>query len=114
MKLRMLAVSDEEFEKLRKINPGFVRYVVKPGTYAEQGIEGEIRTFQSPTILIASSKTPEETIYKITRAIVEGRGEFGAVVKAMNGVTPEQMAESFGMPYHPGAARYYKEAGLIK
>lgn len=114
MKLRMIAVSDEEFGKLREINPGFARYVVKTGTYAEQGIEGEVRTFQSPTILIASSKTPEETIYKITKAIVEGRGEFAAVVKAMSGITAEQMAESFGMPYHPGAARYFKEAGLIK
>lgn len=114
MKLRMISVSDDELAKLRKINPGFARYVVKAGTYAEQGIPEEVRTFQSPTILIASSRTPEEVVYKITKAIVEGRGEFAAVVKAMSGVTAEQMAENFDMPYHPGAARYYKEAGLIK
>jgi TRAP transporter TAXI family solute receptor len=113
MKLRMISVSDDELAKLRKINPGFARYVVKAGTYAEQGIPQEVQTFQSPTILIASSKTPEETVYKITKAIVEGRAEFGAVVKAMSGVTAAQMAENFGLPYHPGAARYYKEAGLI-
>jgi uncharacterized protein len=114
MKLRMIPVSDEELASLRKINPGFARYVVKSGTYAEQGIPGEVTTFQSPTILIASSKTSEETVYKITKAIVEGRAEFAVIVKAMTGVTAAQMAENFGMPYHPGAARYYKEAGLIK
>lgn len=114
MKLRMIPVSDEELASLRKLNPGFARYVVKSGTYAEQGIPGEVTTFQSPTILIASSKTSEETVYKITKAIVEGRAEFAAIVKAMTGVTAAQMAENFGMPYHPGAARYYKEAGLIK
>jgi len=114
IKLRMLAVSDEELNRLRKINPGFARYVVKAGTYAEQGIPGEVATFQSPTVLIASSKTPAETIYKITKAIVEGRAEFASIVKAMTGVTPAQMAENFDLPYHPGAARYYKEVGLIK
>jgi uncharacterized protein len=114
MKLRMISVSDDELDKLRKLNAGFARYVVKAGTYAEQGIPGEVTTFQSPTILIASSKTSEEEIYKITKAIVEGRAEFASIVKAMTGVTAAQMAENFGMPYHPGAARYYKEAGLIK
>jgi uncharacterized protein len=114
MKLRMITVSDDELAKLRKLNPGFARFVVKAGTYAEQGIPGEVATFQSPTILIASSKTSDETVYKITKAIVEGRAEFAAVVKAMTGVTAAQMAENFDLPYHPGAARYYKEAGLIK
>lgn len=114
IKLRMIPVSDAEFNALRKINAGFVRYVVKGGTYNEQGISGDVATFQSPTILIASSKTSEETVYKITKAIVEGRAEFASIVKAMTGVTAAEMADSFGMPYHPGAARYYKEVGLLK
>ncbi|MGH8666066.1 MAG: TAXI family TRAP transporter solute-binding subunit, partial [Burkholderiales bacterium] len=45
MKLRMISVSDEELASLRKLNPGFARYVVKSGTYAEQGIPGEVTTF---------------------------------------------------------------------
>jgi TRAP transporter TAXI family solute receptor len=114
MKLRMLSVSDAELEALRKINPGFARYVIKAGSYAEQGIAGEVPTFMSPTILIASAKTPEETVYKITKALVEERAEFAAIVKAMTGVSAAEMAQNFGMPYHPGAARYYKEAGLLK
>jgi TRAP transporter TAXI family solute receptor len=114
IKLRMLPVSDAELASLQKLNPGFARYTVKNGVYTEQGISGDVTTFQSPTILIASSKTSEEVVYKITKAIVEGRAEFASIVKAMTGVTAAQMAENFGMPYHPGAARYYKEAGLIK
>jgi hypothetical protein len=114
MKLKMLPVSDAELASLQKINPGFARYVIKSGVYNEQGIAGDVPTFQSPTILIASSKTPEEVIYKVTKAIIEGRAEFASIVKAMTGVKAEEMAQNFGMPLHPGAARYYKEAGLIK
>jgi TRAP transporter TAXI family solute receptor len=114
MKLRMLPVSDAEFEKIRQINPGFVRHVVKAGTYAEQGIVDDVHTFQAPTILIASSKTPAEVIYKVTRAIVESRADFVHVTKAMAGVTPQDMGRDYGLPFHPGAVKYYKEIGVLK
>jgi TRAP transporter TAXI family solute receptor len=114
MKLRMIALSDDEFEKIRKINPGFVRHTIKAGTYADQGIDGDIKTFQSPTILIASSRTPEDVVYKITKAIVEGRADLANVTKAMKDVTPADMGRDYGMPYHPGAAKYYREIGVLK
>jgi TRAP transporter TAXI family solute receptor len=114
MKLRMLTTSDAEFAELKKINPGFVRYTIKADIYKEQGIGGEVQTFQSPTVLIASSKTPADVIYKVTKAIVEGREAFGNVVSVMKGVSAQEMAQNFGWAYHPGAAMFYKEAGLLK
>ncbi|MBI4593032.1 MAG: TAXI family TRAP transporter solute-binding subunit [Candidatus Rokubacteria bacterium] len=114
MKLRMIPISDKEFADLQKINPGFVRHTIKAGTYGEQGIEGAVPTFQSPTILIASSKTPADVIYKVTKAIVEGRADYAHVTKAMAGVTAKDIGQDYGMPYHPGAAKYYKEIGLLK
>ena len=73
-----------------------------------------MQTFQSPTVLIGSSKTSADVIYKITKAIVEGRDEFGNVTSVMKGVTGAEMAKNFGMPMHPGAEKYYREAGLLK
>ncbi|MGH7279398.1 MAG: TAXI family TRAP transporter solute-binding subunit [Candidatus Rokuibacteriota bacterium] len=114
MKLRMLGITDREFAEIQKVNPGFARYTIKAGTYADQGITDDVQTFQSPTVLIASSKTPADVIYKVTKAIVEGRGDFVHVSPVMKGVTADHMAQNFGMPYHPGAARYYKEIGVLK
>lgn len=113
-KIRMLSVSEEEFAKLAQINPGFVRHIIKAGTYKEQGITDDVRTFQSPTILIASSKTPADVIYKVTKAIVEGRADYVNVTKAMAGITAQDMARDYGIPYHPGAAKYFKEIGVLK
>jgi TRAP-type uncharacterized transport system substrate-binding protein len=53
-------------------------------------------------------------VYKITKAVVEGREDFARVTAAMKGVTAKAMSQSFGMPYHPGAEKYYKEVGLLK
>jgi TRAP transporter TAXI family solute receptor len=114
MPLRMIDVSDAEFAELQKINAGFVRFTVKSDTYKEQGIGTNVATFQSPTILMASSRTSPEVVYKITKAIIEGRDEFANIVKTMKGVTPAEMSQNFGLPYHPGAEKYYREAGLLK
>jgi len=114
MKLQVLSVSDAEFEALRKLNAGFVRHTIKADVYKEQGVSAEIRTFQSPTVLIASSRTSPEVIYKVTKAIIEGRDQFGNVVAVMKGISAQEMAQNFGMPVHPGAVKYYKEAGLLK
>jgi TRAP transporter TAXI family solute receptor len=114
MKLRMIPVSDAEFAKIKALNPGFVRHVVKAGTYREQGIEGDVPTFGAPTILIASSTVPADVIYKVTRAVNESRADFVSITRAMADVSERDMAQNYGMPYHPGAMRYYKEVGLLK
>jgi TRAP transporter TAXI family solute receptor len=114
LKLRMLSLPEDVIEKMRKINPGFIRHVIPKATYAQYGVDEDVVTIQAPTILIAHAKTPPEVIYKVTKAVVEGREDFARVTAAMKGVTPKDMAQSFGMPVHPGAEKYFKEAGLSK
>jgi uncharacterized protein len=114
MQVRVLEVSDTDLAELRKLNPGIVRHTIKAGVYKEQGVTEAVPTFQSPTVLIASSKTSPDVVYKITKAIIEGREEFANVAQVMKGVTAEEMAQNFDMPYHPGAEKYYRETGLLK
>jgi len=112
--LLVLGFPDDIIEKVRRKNAGFAKYVIPAGIYAAQGQKEEVVTFQTPTMLIANSRVPEEVIYRIVKACVEGRENFAAVTSAMKGVTPEKMGKDFGLPYHPGAAKYYKEIGLLK
>lgn len=114
MPLRMIEITDAEFAELKKLNAGFVRHTVKAATYKEQGIAADVQTFQSPTVLIASSRASTDAIYKLTKAIIEGRDEFANVVSTMKGITAAEMAQNFDIPYHPGAEKYYREAGLLK
>jgi TRAP transporter TAXI family solute receptor len=114
MKLRLIPVSDEMIEKARKVNGGYVRHVIRKGTYSAVGIDEDVVTMQAPTILMASSRAPADAIYKMAKAIVEGREAFGPVSAVMKGVRPADFAHDIGFPYHPGAERYYREAGLLK
>ena len=45
------------------------------------------------------------------RAIVDKLN--AAINKAMAGLTPKMMAEDIGVPFHPGAVKYYKEVGAM-
>jgi hypothetical protein len=114
MKLRMLSLSDADIKKFQEHNSGFVKHVIPKATYAQYGIEEDVVTVQAPTVLIAHAKTPADVVYKITKAIVEGREDFTRVTAAMKGVTAKDMAANHGQPMHPGAEKYYKEAGLLK
>jgi TRAP transporter TAXI family solute receptor len=113
-KLRMIAVPDDVLEKMKQVNPGFVRHVIAKATYAQYGVDEDVVTVQAPTILIAHAKTPPDVIYRVTKAVVEGREDFARVTAAMKGVTAKDMAQAHGMPMHPGAEKYFREAGLVK
>jgi TRAP transporter TAXI family solute receptor len=114
LKLRMVHVTDDEFRALKELNPGFVQHVILKATYAQYGVDEDVKTFQAPTILIANAKAPADVIYKVAKAVVESREDFARVTAAMKGVTAKDMAQNHGLPMHPGAERYFREAGLLK
>ena len=53
-------------------------------------------------------------MYKITKAICEGRDELVNSFAAWGSFTVEGAAREMAFPLHPGAARYYKEIGVLK
>jgi uncharacterized protein len=64
------------------------------------------------THIVASCKLPEDTVYGMTKAIAQNTQQLSAIVKDIRGLTAKGMAEDIGVPFHPGAAKFYKEAGV--
>jgi TRAP-type uncharacterized transport system substrate-binding protein len=48
----------------------------------------------------------------MTKAMAQNVPSMAAVNKSIQGLTPQMMAEDIGVPFHPGAAKFYKEAGV--
>ncbi|HXF55540.1 MAG TPA: TAXI family TRAP transporter solute-binding subunit [Hyphomicrobiaceae bacterium] len=48
----------------------------------------------------------------MTKTIAQSSAQLAAVVKDITGLTPKRMAEDIGVPFHAGAAKFYKEAGI--
>jgi hypothetical protein len=62
--------------------------------------------------LIVSCKLPEDRVYTMMRAIQDNLRDLVAVNKAMDGITPAAMGEDIGVPFHPGAKKFYVERGV--
>jgi uncharacterized protein len=107
--IKLLDLSDQ-LEPMRKINPGYTLVTVPKGTYPKQ--DKEVPVIGYATHIVASCKLPEATVYGMSKAIAANVGDMARVVKAMEGLTPKGMAEDIGVPFHPGAAKFYKESGI--
>ncbi|MFV0384117.1 TAXI family TRAP transporter solute-binding subunit [Paracoccus sp. (in: a-proteobacteria)] len=67
------------------------------------------------TVLIASDRLDEDTAYRITKTIIENADALKASHGAWARFDPAKamLPEKTGIPLHPGAARYYSEAGTM-
>jgi len=98
--------------QLRQMNPGYYNTVltVPAGTYPKQ--DKDVQVIGYATHIAVSCKLPEDWVYAMTKAIAQNASSLGAVVKSMEKLTPKEMAADIGVPFHPGAAKFYKEAGI--
>jgi hypothetical protein len=109
--VRVLEVPNDKLKALQKINKGYDKRIIKAGTYPKQN--EDVQTIGTWTHLIGSCKLPEKLVYDITKALAQNTEHLGNVVNAVKGLTPKDMASDVGVPYHPGARKYYEEAGAL-
>jgi TRAP transporter TAXI family solute receptor len=110
-KLTVVAVPDDKLKALQKINKGYDKRVIKAGSYPGQ--DKDVQTIGTWTHLIMRCSTPEELAYKITKSLAANTSELGHVVAAVKGLTAKELAIDVGVPYHPGARRFYREAKVL-
>ncbi len=97
-------------DAMKKINPGYTLINVPAGTYPKQ--DKDVKVIGYATHIVASCKLPEKTVYEMTKTMASNVSSMAAIVKAMKGVNVEMMGQDIGVPFHPGAAKFYKEKGL--
>jgi len=107
--IKLLDLSDMLGE-MKKINPGYTLVTVPKGTYPKQ--DKDVQVIGYATHIVASCKLPEDMVYAMTKTMAANISSMAAVNKSISGLTPKAMAEDIGVPFHPGAAKFYKEAGV--
>ena len=110
--VRVLDFTDEQIAQLQKSYPVWTKYVVKAKTYPGQTVD--IRTVAQPNFLACRPDLPEETVYLITKTIYENLPFLHNIHKATTAMSLERATLGLPVPLHPGAARFYKEKGIIK
>ena len=106
--LVLLNVSDATIGKVRA-DWEIGRYTVKGGSY--DWAPDDVQTVTLSAQLVASSSLSDADAYNITKALIDNVGKVSGVHKAMKNLDAKLMAGS-STPYHAGAAKAFKEAGL--
>ncbi|MEL7228953.1 MAG: TAXI family TRAP transporter solute-binding subunit [Pseudomonadota bacterium] len=91
----------------------FSQSEIPAGTY--QGVDAT-NTVAVGAQWFTSAKEDEELIYNITKALWNAESRKLLDVGHAKGktITPDTALAGIGVPLHPGAERFYKEAGLLK
>jgi uncharacterized protein len=106
--VKLLPVTDEMVTAMRKTNRGYIKVTIPPNTYAKQDKPVEVIGYA--THLVVACSLPEQLVYNMVKTMATNVSDLAAVNKAITGLTPKMMAEDVGVPFHTGAAKYYKEA----
>ena len=107
--VRMISLTEEQVAAATEADQTFAALSLAGGTY--EGIDEDVSTIGVPNVLVVSSETDEETVYQITKAMYENIADLQAVHPAANETTVEFTMNATPVPLHPGALRYFEEAG---
>ena len=114
--MNLHSFSDEDLAKINEIIPAYIPSTIPGGVY--EGIDGETKTPAVSAMLVVSSELSDELVYELTKALWNdntrklldnghAKGKQITPDTALDGV------EALGVPLHPGAEKFYKEAGLL-
>jgi TRAP transporter TAXI family solute receptor len=110
---RLVPSSAEDVDRFVKSNPGFSSLSIPGGTYKAQA--EDIATIGTYAYFVAADGLEPSQIYHVTKAVFEQLDQFKSLHPALSNLQAAQMVPTGSdIPLHPGAERYFKEAGLLK
>jgi TRAP transporter TAXI family solute receptor len=109
-KVRILTFTDEEVAKADGGTGLYYKYTLPAGTYPGQ--TADLQTIAQPNFLAVHQDVPEEDVYQITKTIFENLPFLNNIHAATKAMSLESAMSGLPVPLHPGAARYFQEAGL--
>ena len=90
----------------------YAQAIIPKGTYTGQ--KKDVTTFGVKATVVTSNAIEEELVYLVVKAVFENFDDFKKQHPAFAPLKKEDMiADGLSAPLHPGAIRYYKEAGLM-
>ncbi len=109
-KVKLLPIPDAFYADLRKKYPPYFRLSIPANTY--KGVGASTPSYGLGNAMVISAKVPEEIVYQMTKAIMTNLNKLKGVHPALGRVNKGTVLNGFGAPLHPGALRYYREAGV--
>ena len=100
-------------DKILKKYPYYTKSFILAELYPGAINEGKVETFGVKATLVTSAHVSDSVVYALTKEIFENFEAFKSMSPAQARLTKPGMLKGLSATMHPGALRYYKEAGLM-
>lgn len=110
-KVKLVSITDTAklFEKYPYYAPASIPIEFYPGT----DNTGDVESFGVKATLVTSADVPDDVVYAIVKEVFDNFEEFKKLHPAYQVLTKKGMLQGLSAPLHPGAIKYFKEAGLM-
>ena len=108
----LYSFDDAFLKKLNKEYPFFIASTIPANTYS--GIKQAVKTPAVMAILITHADVPEADVYNFVSSMFKNLNDIKAAHAKGKEITLKGALDGLTAPLHPGAAKFYKEKGLIK
>jgi TRAP transporter TAXI family solute receptor len=108
---RLVRLEGPAIARLLSAHPYYVVSMIPGGMY--EGNPRAVPTFGTQALLVTSAHLPDELAYGVVKAVLENFADFRRLHPALSTLKISEMVPSTVVtPIHPGAMKYYREAGL--
>lgn len=104
-------MTQEEMEQIMKANPEFSAMPIPANSYGGQ--DAAVPTVGNWTIITCSSDLPEKVVYNLTKIFHTEKDALKAAHAFFKDIAPTNIRGSVIAPLHPGAEKFYREAGAL-
>jgi TRAP transporter TAXI family solute receptor len=109
--IRALEIDEAGMPAAKKIMPWAYLTQIGPGPIFT-GVEKPMKVYSFDNVIIASAKVSDDLVYKILDLMEKNKDELVAVQPVLREWTPAFGYKQYGVPYHPGALKFFKERNL--
>lgn len=110
--IKIVGIDDAMVTKITQKYPFLAPAKIPANTY--KGQPEEVKTIAVMAVLIASPNVKEDVAYNLTKALIENQPELASAHAKGKELSLQGAVKGVSIPFHPGAAKYYKEKGLMK
>ncbi len=110
--IRLLSIDEDHIKQISEANPFFYKSVIPGGTYT--GIDEDTVVLGTRNNLVCAKSVDEEVVYNVVKSIIEHQEDLKDVHPQAHHFNKENAVEGALIDIHPGAAKYYKEIGIMQ
>ena len=110
---KLVSVTGKEIDELVASHPFYSHAIIPGGMY--NGNPKGTKTFGVKAVLVASEDMDDKVAYEVVKAVFDHLDDFKTLHPVFATLDANRMVHDTEVaPFHPGAAKYFKEKGLLK